>query len=314
MPALDLVTGAFGYTGSRIAERLLSRDRQVATLTRRLPGDHPLAARIDVRPYDFGEGALRTALVGVDTVYVTLWMRFPRGRATWAQMVDRVARLAGAAADAGARRIVYLSVTNARRDSSTAYFRAKAAAEDAVLDAARRGTMAVAIVRPTLLYGPGDILINNMAWTLRRLPLFGIPGDGRFLVQPVHVDDVADVCVRLGAAADRVDVDAAGPETLSFNELVNAVRGAVRSRALVVHLPVPLVLAATRTLGLIVRDVVLTRDEIRELMESLLVARDPAGTCPTRFSEWLAANAGSVGRRYSSELARNFRQFQPVSG
>jgi len=307
MPTTDLVTGAFGFTGSRIAARLLRAQRRVLTLTRRPAGKHPLADRVELVAYDFEPGALRAALNGVDTVYVTMWMRFPRGHATWTQMVDNVTRLAGAAADAGARRIVYVSVTNARRDSSTAYFRAKAAAEDAVLDAARRGTISVAIVRPTLLYGPGDILINNMAWTLRRLPVFGIPGDGRFLVQPVHVDDVAELCVRLGAADARVDVDAAGAETLSFNELVGAVRSAVRSRALVVHLPVPLVLAATRALGLVVGDVVLTRDEMRELMESLLVARDPAGTCPTRFTDWIAANGAGTGRRYSSELARNFR-------
>jgi NADH dehydrogenase len=205
------------------------------------------------------------------------------------------------------RRFVLFSVTNAHRDSSTAYFRAKAAAEEAVLNAAQEGAMSVAIVRPTLLYGPGDILINNMAWTLRRLPLFGIPGDGNYRVQPVHVDDVADLAVRLGAADQTVDVDAAGPETLTFNQLVATVRQAVGSRALVTHLPSSLVLATTRLLGMLVRDTILTRDEIRELTESLLVARAETATCPTRFSDWIAANGEHVGRRWSSELRRNFR-------
>lgn len=305
MTSTDLVTGAFGFTGSRIAERLLGQGRRVMTLTRRSSVDHPLASRVDRLPYDFDEATLGRVLVDVDTVYVTYWMRFPRGGTTWDQLVDNVARLARASATAGVRRLVYISVTNARRDSSTAYFRAKAAAEDAVRDAG--AAMSTAIVRPTLLYGRGDILINNMAWTLRLLPVFGVPGDGNYRVQPVHVDDVADLAVRLGALDDLVETDAAGPETLTFNELLRVVRSAVRSRALLVHLPPALVLASTRVIGLGVRDVVLTRDEMRELMESLLVSKETAGTCPTRLTAWITENAEALGRRYSSELARNFR-------
>jgi len=150
MAARDLVTGAFGYTGSRIAERLLAGGRQVATLTRRSVVEHPLAARVERLAYDFGEDALGRALDGVDTVYVTYWMRFPRGGATWEQIVENVARLARASAAAGVRRLVYISVSNAAHDSSTAYFRAKAAAEDAVRSAASpAATMTAAIVRPT---------------------------------------------------------------------------------------------------------------------------------------------------------------------
>ena len=304
--ATDLVTGAFGFTGSRIAERLLVAGREVRTLSRRSGDAHPLAGRIERVAYDFSEAALARSFASVDTVYATYWMRFPRGGQTWPEMVANAGRLGRAARAAGVRRLVYVSVTNARHDSSTAYFRAKAAAEDELRGAAGDG-LSLAIVRPTLLYGPGDILINNMAWMLRRLPVFGIPGDGRYRVQPVFVDDVADLAVRLGGADDEVDVDAAGPETFTFDELVATVRAAVGSRSLLVHMPVPLVQVATRVVGVAVRDVVLTRDELRELMESLLVARDPAGTCPTRFSDWLAANTDSVGRRYSSELARNFR-------
>ncbi len=302
----DLVTGAFGYTGSRIAQRLLDAGRSVATVTRRAPGNHQLEARIERLPYHFDEQALTRSLDGVDTVYVTYWMRFPRGDATWDEMVANVARLAEAAARAGVRRLVYVSVTNARLDSSTAYFRAKAAAEDAVRAAAAGSALTTAIVRPTLLYGPNDILINNMAWTLRRLPLFGIPGNGGYRVQPVHVDDVAQLCIRQAALDDNTEIDAAGPEALTFNEIVGAVRGAVGSRALLLHLPVPLVLATTRVIGRAVGDVVLTRDEIRELMESLLVGNDGV-TCPTAFSEWVAAHGGEIGRRYDSELRRNFK-------
>jgi NADH dehydrogenase len=300
--AKDLVTGAFGYTGSRITARLLDAGREVATLTRRAPGGHPLEQRVTRIPYAFDEQTLAASLEGVDTVYVTYWMRFPRGNATWEQMVDNVARLARASAAAGVRRLIYVSVSNAAHHSSTPYFRAKAAADDAV----RAAGISHAIVRPTLLYGPSDILINNMAWTLRRLPVFGIPGDGRYRVQPVLVDDVADLCIDLAQGTDDADVFAAGPEILNFDEMVQLVRDAVQSRALLVHMPWPPVLLTTRLLGLIVGDVVLTRDEIRELTESLLVSPQKPTTC-TRFSEWIAANAATIGKSWSSELERNFR-------
>ena len=303
---IDLVTGAFGFTGSRIAQRLLDAGRGVRTLSRRSGTGHPLAGRVELVAYDLSESALAASLASVDTVYATYWMRFPRGGATWPEMVANVGRLARAARDAGVRRLVYISVTNARHDSSTAYFRAKAAAEDQAR-AAATGGMSLAVVRPTLLYGATDILINNMAWTLRRLPLFGIPGDGRYRVQPVLVDDVADLCVRLGATDASVETDAAGPETLTFDEMVRLVKAAVHSRALLLHMPVALVLAATRMIGLGVRDVVLTRDEIRELMEGLLASRRTSVSCPTRFSDWIARGAETVGREWSSELARNFR-------
>jgi NADH dehydrogenase len=302
----DLVTGAFGFTGSRIAERLLELGHEVRTLTRRAAGRHPLAGRIAADAPQFDDpAALRRQLDGVERLFITYWMRFPRGGATWAGLLDNVARLVNAAAATGVERIVYISVTNATASSTTAYFRAKAAAEELV----RGGGVSHAIVRPTLLYGESDILINNMAWTLRRLPLFGIPGDGGYRVQPVYVDDVAELCLALADERTTADVDAAGPEVLAFNELVAMVRDAVGSRARLIHLPPPLVLAATRLIGIAVRDVVLTRDEIRELTESLLVARADASfePRPTRFSDWLALRADSIGRHYSSELARNFR-------
>ena len=303
--AIDLVTGAFGYTGSRIAARLLERGRVVRTITRRAAGSSAAPAGIEVRPADYhDQDELRRHLDGVERLFITYWMRFPRGGASWPQTVDNVGRLMAAAAEAGVARVVYISVSNAASDAPTAYFRAKAAAEEVV----RAGGISHAIVRPTLLYGPGDILINNMAWTLRRLPVFGIPGDGRYRVQPVHVDDVADLCLELADSAANEAVEAAGPEVFTFNELVAAVRDAIGSRARLVHLPAPLVLATTALIGLFVRDVVLTRDELRELGESLLVARDPVLVPrPTVFSAWLRDHAGELGARYSSELGRNFR-------
>jgi uncharacterized protein YbjT (DUF2867 family) len=306
-PSRVAVTGAFGFTGRAITERLLDAGQEVVTLTRRSGAGDPLTARITVRPFDTTRASeLASALAGVDTLYNTFWLRFPRGGATFERAVARSAVLLSAAREAGVKRIVHVSVVNAAADAETPYVRAKAALEAVV----RTSGMEWAIVRPTLTYGPGDILINHLAWALRRLPVYGLPGLGRYTVQPVHVDDVARICVEAATETGAGDagrvLDAAGPETLTYRELVELVRGAIGSRSLVLPMPGPLVLAAAKVLGLIVRDVVLTRDEIRELTSSLLTSsQPPLGTI--RVTEWVRANADSLGGRWSSELARNYR-------
>ena len=297
------VTGAFGFTGRALTERLLDTGHAVVTLTRRSGVGDPLGPRIAVAPFDTSRPAdLAAVLTGVDTLYNTYWMRFPRAGGTFEGAVARSAVLLAAARDAGVRRVVHISVVNAATDAETPYVRAKAALESAV----RSSGLEWAIVRPTLTYGAGDILINNLAWALRRLPVFGMPGFGRYTVQPVHVDDVARICVDAGAGEPGRVVDAAGPEILEYRDLVAIVREAVGSRSIVAPLPALVVLAAARVLGLVVRDVVLTHDEIRELTSSLLTSAEPPRG-EIRLSDWVRENAATLGRRWSSELARNYR-------
>jgi uncharacterized protein YbjT (DUF2867 family) len=299
----DAITGAFGFTGRAIAWRLLGADREVVTLSRRKGTGDPLATRIRVEPFDTDRPAsLVAALAGVDTLYNTYWIRFPRDGMTFDHAVERSAVLIAAAREAGVRRIVHTSVVKAEPDAATPYVRAKAALERVV----QASGIEWAIVRPTLTFGPGDILINNLAWALRRLPVYGMPGRGRYRVQPVHVDDVARICVDAASGAAGRIVDAAGPEPMEYRELVALVRRAVGSRSLVLPMPTPAVLAAAGVLGLVVRDVVLTADEIRELTSSLLTSsQPPLGTI--RITDWVPANAPSLGRRWASELERNYR-------
>ena len=308
MTGVDAVTGAFGYTGSFIAERLLARGRTVRTLTRRPPDGHPLGGRVEAVPLRFDdEAALVGAMRGVDTLYNTYWRRFPRPGVEFTDMVAQSELLIGAASRAGVRRIVHFSVSNASEHAPTSYFRSKARVEEIV----RGSGISYAILRPTLLYGPGDILVNNLAWTLRRLPVFGIPGSGEYRVQPVLVADVADLAVRLGDAADDVVIDAAGPETYRFRDMVRLIRDRLGAPARIVMMPPLAAYLGSRVIGLIVRDVVLTRDEIRELSGELLVSAG-SPTCPTAFSAWLTEHAHEVGRRYSSELARNYQGRGPA--
>jgi uncharacterized protein YbjT (DUF2867 family) len=297
----DLVTGAFGYTGSFVAERLLSAGREVRTLTRRPAAGHPLASRIGAVPLRFDEGSLAAAFEGVDTLYNTYWRRFP-GPDGFADIVAQSGQLLRAASAAGVRRIVHFSVSGASDDAPTSYFRAKAEVERLV----QGSGLSYAIVRPTLLYGPGDILLNNLAWTLRRVPVFGVPGRGDYLVQPVLVSDLADLAIRLAGSAENLTITAAGPETFRFVDLVRLIRDEIGVAARIIHVSPTLALLGARVIGRLVSDRVLTRDEIVELMAGLLVAPgDP--TCPTKLSEWLVTQAASTGREYTSELERNYR-------
>jgi len=290
--ATHAVTGASSFTGRFIAQRLIDGGHQVRDLAR---ADLSTAER------------MQTALEGSDTLYNTFWIRFERGPITYPWAIERTRMLFAAAQRAGVRRIVHISVINASHRAPTAYFRAKAVVEDALVATG----IGHGIVRPTVTFGPNDILVNNLAWTLRHLPAFGIPGDGRYPIQPVHVDDVAAVAVRAGAMTESVTLDVGGPDIFTFNDFVALVRRAIGSRALIVHMPVSASLAAAGLIGLVVRDVVLTRHEVTELQEHLMFStQSPAGTIS--LDEWLKANADGVGRHWASELDRHFRK--PLEG
>jgi uncharacterized protein YbjT (DUF2867 family) len=295
---LNAVTGVFSYTGRAIAVELLARGERVRSLSRRdAPGD-PLRPQVDVAPLRFDAAALEDALRGAQTLYNTYWIRFERRGHTFDAAVACSVALFRAAERAGVERIVHVSVSQPERgaEAGLPYFRGKLRLEEWLAGSG----LPHAIVRPTLVFGPEDILVNNIAWMLRRFPVFLVPGDGRYEVQPVSVRDTARICVDA-----RGTVDAAGPERVSFESLVRAVGGAVGSRARIVHGPPAVGLALTRVAGAWLRDEVLTRDELHGLTHSLLVGGSVTGR--DRFSEWVVENAGVLGRRYVSELARNFR-------
>jgi NADH dehydrogenase len=301
--AFDMVTGAFGYIGRYTALELLRRGRTVRTFSRR-PGDEtPLEGRVEVLPQRFDDARfLERELAGCDVLYNTYWIRFPRAGQTYEQAVERSATLFRAARSAGVRRIVHVSVTNCRRDSALPYYAGKAAIEEAL----QAADIAHAIVRPTLVFGVEDILVNNIAWLMRRLPLLPIPGRGEYRVQPIFVGDLATLLVDAGARRDDETFDAAGPETMSYRAMLELMRDRLGLRCAVVSWPPWLALLGSRIVGLLVRDVVLTRNELRGLMDELLISTEPPrGT--TSMGEWLAAHADRIGDTYTSELDRHFR-------
>src|SRR5947209_5779307 len=222
----DLVTGAFSYSGSRIAELLIDAGHEVRTLTHHPDREHPLQAVVQASTYRFDDPlALARSLEGITTLYNTYWVRFERGRTTFVEAVANSQTLFEAARRAGVARIVHLSIANPSIDSPLPYYRGKAVVERALAAA----DVPYSIVRPTWIFGGGrDILANNIAWILRHMPIFVVPGDGRYLVQPVHVDDLAHICLRAARSDTGEIVDAAGPDTMSFEDLVRAIRRAVR--------------------------------------------------------------------------------------
>lgn len=301
MAVFDVVTGAFGYSGKYITQRLLALGHPVKTLTRRRPQDaDPTLA---VAPLDFADrDGLINDLRGAAVLFNTYWVRFPYGRTTFEQAVANTEKLIDAAVVAGVPRIVQLSVTNASATSPLPYFRGKGLVEEAIVHSG----LSYAIIRPTVIFGPEDILLNNIAWLLRRFPLFGVPGTGRYRIQPVSVEDVADLAVAAGNRTNNIVQDAAGTEVYTFEELVRSLANAMGSQVRAVHLPPAVTMLIVAALGRLVHDIVLTSHELQGLMAGLLVSGSPP-TGWRRFSEWLAHHADSLGLRYANELDRHYR-------
>jgi uncharacterized protein YbjT (DUF2867 family) len=288
---VDVVTGAFSFTGRYIAACLLEQGREVRTLTRRPPTESPFGDRVEALPLDVSDPAL---FRGADTLYNTYWIRFPDRETTFADAVRQSVALFEVAQAAGVRRVVQLSVVNADPDSPYAYFRGKAAVESAL---AASG-LSYAVVRPTLVFGDGEVLLNNVAWMLRRFPLFLLP-DACCRIQPIAAEDVAGLCVEVGTGDENVVLDAAGPDVFAFEELVRFVRDAVGSRAAMVRGGPRTTLALTRLLGTITRQTVLTREELGALRDDLLTSTEPPRG-RRRLADWLDARGPSLGAVFAS--------------
>lgn len=297
---LHVVTGAFGYSGQHIAARLLAAGRRVRTLTNSGRRANPFGAGIEVQPLAFDDpAALADSLRGASVLYNTYWVRFNRRSFTHAQAVANTLALFEAAQRAGVGRVVHVSITNPSEDSPLEYFSGKARLERALVESG----LSYAILRPAVLFGGADILINNIAWVLRHLPVFGIVGDGRYRLQPIHVDDFAALAVERGSQAANSVVDATGPETFTYRGLVEELGAIIGCRRPIVSVTPALAYLTASILGVLVRDVVLTRDEIAALTADLLATDSPAaGT--TRLTDWARTHADRLGRRYASELAR----------
>jgi NADH dehydrogenase len=299
---LDIVTGAFSYSGAAIARELQAAGRRVRTLTGH-PQRRVAGSPIEVRPLDFDDPiGLVESMQGAKTLYNTYWIRFPHGHTDHRTAVANSRTLFHAARQAGVERIVHVSITHPSIDSPYPYFRGKAEVERILAEVG----VSYAALRPAVLFGGDGVLLNNIAWLLRKLPVFGIGGAGDYRVRAIHVDDLARLAVKAGAEhADQV-IDAVGPERPTFEELVRLIRDAVHSNAHLVHVPGPAIPLLASLLGIVLQDRLLTADEYRAMSDGLADTDGPP-TGRVAVSEWIAEHGASLGARYANELDRHFR-------
>jgi NADH dehydrogenase len=298
---LDVATGAFSYSGKAIATALQDRGRQVRTITGH-PGRAPADSPIAVRPMDFNDQiGLVESLEGATTLYNTYWVRFAHGRIDHDLAVANSRALFFAAKRAGIQRIVHVSIMNPSIDSPWPYFRGKALVERALAES----EVSFGVLRPSVLFGGDGVLINNIAWLLRHLPVFAVGGRGDYRVRPIHVDDLARLCVAKGEERFDSVIDAGGPERPSFLELVTSIRGAVGSHSPIIRVPGVTMPLLSRALGVILHDVLLTREEFHTMASGLADVDGPA-TGSISLSGWLTAHADDLGRSYANELTRHF--------
>lgn len=297
---IHAVTGAFGYSGKYIAERLLAEGQTVITLTNSLHRENPFGERLRAIPFHFDEPEkLAESLRGVSVLYNTYWVRFNHKNFTHADAVRNTLMLFAAAKSAGIERVVHVSITNPSEDSPLEYFSGKARLERALTESG----LSYAILRPTVLFGREDILVNNIAWTLRRLPVFGVFGDGQYKLQPIYVDDLAQLAVEQGRERTNRVIEAIGPETFTYRELASSVGEIIGKKRPIVSVPPSLGYAVGWIISKMVGDVMITREEIAGLMSNLLyVDAPPAGH--TKLTDWARERASTLGLHYTSELAR----------
>ncbi|NOH02560.1 MAG: NAD(P)H-binding protein [Chloroflexi bacterium] len=296
------VTGAFSYSGKYITKRLLARGEEVINLTGHPNRPDPFNGKVKVFPLNFSnQDEMIQSLRGADVLVNTYWVRFDQGGNTQPKAVENTRALVNATARSGVKRVVHISITNPSADSHLPYFWGKAANEKAVTESG----MGYAILRPTVLFGKEDILINNIAWLLRRFPIFGLPGNGSYRLSPVYVDNLAELAADAVYQTENYIWDAVGPDEFTFKEMVELIGETIGKKPLLIPFPPRLALLAAQFLSLFVNDVMLTPEEVDGLMANLLISKEPP-RCKTRLADWLKENRDTVGARYASELKRHY--------
>jgi len=299
----NVVTGSFGYIGKYITRKLLEQGEQVSTITTHVNKPNPFGNAIEVHPYNFqSPDKLIENLNDVSTLYNTYWIRFEYNNQTYREAIKNTITLFNCAKAAGVKRIVHNSVTNASVESDLPYYSGKGIQERELIKCG----IPYSIVRPTLVFGKEDILINNIAWLIRRFPVFPIFGNGLYRVQPVFVEDLASIAIKCAEGNESFIIDAIGPESYTFQEFVQLIASKIKPKVKLVNISPHLGIALGKLIGFALRDELLTKNELKGLMEgNLTSSQAPNG--PTRFSDWLNSNSQSLGANYSSEIKRHFK-------
>jgi uncharacterized protein YbjT (DUF2867 family) len=297
---LHAVTGAFGYSGKYITQRLLEAGKRVIALTNSLYRPNPFGERVRAFPFNFGEPEkLRNTLSGVGVLYNNYWIRFNYKSFGHSLAVENTRKLISAAKDAGVQRIIHISITNPSIDSPLEYFSGKAILDQEIIQSG----ISYAILRPAVLFGKEDILINNIAWTLRHFPIFGLFGDGDYRLQPIYVDDLAKLAVKYGQNNENIILDAIGPESYTYRHWVEKIGRIIGKSRPVLPMPPRLAFFIGWIIGKFTKDIMITWPEVQGLMDGLLYVDSPP-TGQTKLTTWAEENAETLGQHYASELNR----------
>lgn len=295
-----VITGAFSYTGAAVAQEILNRGWDVSTLTNRTPSE--CMKGITASPLRFEYEYLREVMSGADVFINTYWVRYPFKGMTFEKAIENTKILLSAVKDAGIPRFVHVSVSNADKGTNLGYYRGKCDFEKMVID----GGVSHAIVRPTLIVGPNDVLTNNIAWFLRRFPIFFVPGGGNYRLQPITLNDTARIIADAVESKDSYTVDAAGPEVFTFREYVECIAKACHLKRLLINTPNWMSLAAIKAIEPVLGDIILTREELLGLEQELLYSHS-TNIGKSSVSEWLKEYGGAIGRDYVNDIKRHFK-------
>jgi NADH dehydrogenase len=300
---MDVVTGSFGYIGKYITRKLISSGKQVKTITTHPDKLNPFGKDVKAYPYNFDNPELLISILkGCDTLFNTYWVRFNYGTSSFEKALRNTKILFDCAKKAGIKKIVHIGVTNPSESDALPYYRGKSLQEKML----RELGIPYSIIRPTLVFGKEDILINNIAWTIHKFPFVPIFGSGDYKVQPVFVEDLASIAVECAKKNVSETLDAIGPETFTYKEMLQIIASVLNRDVKFFHIWPNIGILLGKIIGLFVKDVLLTKDELKGLMDNKLTSQQ-IPNAKTKFTEWLKANRGTIGQRYTSELDRHFR-------
>ena len=295
-----VITGALGYTGKVVAEQLLEQGVRLRTLTNSPNRPNPFGDAIDIQPLAFEDpDALARSLDGASVLYNTYWVRFNHKLFTFEQAVANTRTLFEAAKRAGVGRIVHVSILHADEADDLGYYKGKHALEDALMET----NIPHAIVRPGVLFGRSDILVNNISWALRHLPVFGVFGDGTYRLRPLHVEDMAALLIEHAEGTGNTVIDAVGPDSFSYIELVRTLAEILQVRRPIMRIPSLIAFAFSKLLNPFVKDVIITKEEVKGLMRGLLDSDKPA-TGTIKLTDWARQHRDTLGHHYASEVGR----------
>lgn len=300
MKTIHAVTGAFGYSGKYIAQELLNQNKQVITLTNSYKRHNPFGDKVKAFPFNFdNKQKIIENLKEVKVLYNTYWVRFNHKNFTHADAVKNTKLMFEAAKEAGVEKIVHVSITNPRLDSQLEYFSGKAELEEAL----KKTGISYSILRPTVIFGKEDILINNIAWVLRKFPFIAVFGNGEYKIQPIYVMDLAKLAIRESENTENVIIDAIGPETFTYNELIDTIGEIIGVKRNKKHVSDNMGYFLGRIISSFVGDVLITREEIDGLKSNLLYTQSPPAA-NKKLTDWIKEHKDVLGKKYSNELSR----------